>query len=458
MIRPHFGIRARTTLSATIVAGVVLGLASVALVAFVRIALHTSIEAAAVTRASDLALLAHSGSLPPTLPGRGEALLVQVLEGGRVVASSPSIAGDEPFTTVRVQPGASRSFTLTAMPPESVNATDTDSEPTTPFLVVARGVSTPTGSATVLVAAALSPLEDTSTALVPLLSVGMPVILIVLAATVWALTGVALRPVTSIQSEAESISLSELDRRLPVPDARDEIRDLTETMNRMLDRLETASILQRRFTANASHELKSPIAAIRTMVEVASRDPERADLSALFDDILAEDLRLELLVADLLILGQADENALRLARSDFDLASLVEEEVRAVSVPTGRTIDASGIVGAPLNADSARVRQVLRNILDNALRHSASQVWVSTKLDGSEAVLTVSDDGPGVPLEARERVFERFVRLDDSRSRREGGTGLGLAVCRAIVAAHGGTIRVADPEHGGATFEVRLPA
>jgi signal transduction histidine kinase len=458
VIRPSFGIRARTTLSATVVVGVALILASVSLVLFMRHALRTSIEAAAATRASDVALLARSGSLPPSLPGRGEALLVQVVAAGdRVIASSPSIEGDAPFSLGALPAGHSRTFTLDALPAEKVNAADADSEPATPFLVIAHGVQTSKGPVTVLVAASLSPLEDTSDALVPLLSGGVPVVLLVLAATVWALTGLALRPVASIRAEAEAISSSELDRRLPVPAAHDEIRDLSETMNRMLDRLETASVLQRRFTANASHELKSPIASIRTMLEVARHNPEHADLPSLFDDLLAEDLRLELLVADLLILGQSDEGALKLSLSAFDLGAVAEEEVRAVTAPNGRRIDTSGITDVMVTADSARLRQVLRNLLDNAIRHAVSTVWVSTRADGSTAVLTVSDDGRGIPADARERVFDRFVRLDDNRSRIEGGTGLGLAVCRAIVAAHRGTIVVVEPEHGGATFEVRLP-
>jgi signal transduction histidine kinase len=457
VIRPSFGIRARTTLSATVVVGVALVVASVSLVLFMRHALRTSIQAAAVTRASDVALLARSGSLPPSLPGRGESLLVQVVSGERVIASSPSIEGDAPFTRVGVEPSVLRTFTLDALPAETSTGSDVDPEPATPFLVTAHGVQTPKGPMTVLVAASLSPLEDTSDALVPLLSGGVPLVLLVLAGTVWALTGFALRPVASIRAEAESISSSELDRRLPVPDANDEIRDLTETMNRMLERLETASILQRRFTANASHELKSPIAAIRTMLEVARHNPGTADLPSLFDDLLAEDLRLELLVADLLVLGQSDEGALKLSLATFDLGAVAEEEVHALTTRDGRRVDTSGVTAVTVKADSARMRQVLRNLLDNAIRNAASTVWVSTRAEGREAVLVVSDDGPGIPEDARERVFDRFVRLDDSRSRAEGGTGLGLAVCLAIVAAHEGTIRVNDSEHGGATLEVRLP-
>jgi signal transduction histidine kinase len=456
--RPAFGIRARTTLTATVVVGLALALASAALVLTTRYALRTSIEAAASTRASDVALLARSGSLPAVLPGRGESLLVQVVSGSGVMAASPSIQGEPPLATVTVSPGESRNFVLPAVSekPDTQGA-ELNVEPSVPFVVTAQGVRTPSGPMTVLVAASLSPLEDVSDALVPLLLAGVPVVLLVVAATTWALTGLALRPVDSIRKEAESISSSALDRRLPVPHAHDEIHDLTETMNRMLDRIEAASIAQRRFTANASHELKSPIASIRTMLEVAMHDPAGVDVPGLVEDLLAEDRRLELLVADLLLLGQSDEGALRLGLGRVYVASLVGEEINRVAQPHGPRIDTGGVEPVEVNADAARLRQLFRNLLDNAVRHARGGIWVTTREDGGDLVLTVSDDGAGIPLEDRERVFDRFIRLDESRSRSDGGTGLGLSVCRVIVIAHGGSIRVVEPAHGGATLEARIP-
>lgn len=423
-----------------------------------RYALRSSIEASAATRASDVALLARSGSLPAVLPGHGESLLVQVVSASGVVAASPSIQGDAALATVSVRPGESRTFTVPSVSekPDSPGS-EVNLEPSVSYVVTALGVGTPSGPATVLVAASLSPLEDVSDALVPLLLGGVPFLLLIVAGTTWALTGVALRPVEAVRKEAESISSSALDRRLPVPHAHNEIHDLTETMNRMLDRIESASILQRRFTANASHELKSPIASIRTMLEVAMRNPAGVDLPALIEDLLVEDRRLELLVSDLLLLGQSDEGALRLAVSTFDVAPLVEEEVHSVAKPNGPHIDATAVESLSVTADAARIRQLLRNLLDNAVRHARTGVWVAARQAEGELVLTVSDDGPGIPEEDRERVFDRFVRLDEARSRGDGGTGLGLSVCRAIATAHGGNVRVVSPLHGGATVEVRLP-
>ncbi|HEY3317048.1 MAG TPA: ATP-binding protein [Coriobacteriia bacterium] len=457
---PPLGIRARTALTATVVVGVALVASSVVLVFTMRYAVGSSIRAAAATRASDVALLARSGSLPAAIPGRGESLLVQVLDSGsRVVAASPSIDGDPPLASVSLRPGGTRTFTLASLPESGRSqAAEVNFEPSAPFVVAAQAVSTTSGPVTVLVAASLSPLEDTSDALVPLLLGGVPVVLLVVAATTWALTGLALRPVAAIRKDAEAISSSIPDRRLPVPPARDEIRDLAETMNRMLDRIETASLAHRRFALDASHELKSPIAAIRTMLEVARQDPSGADVPALLDDLLAEDQRLERLVSDLLLLGRSDEGGLRLSLSRLDLSRLIEEEVATVARRDARRIGTRDVEAVTLTADADRIRQLMRNLLDNAVRHASDRVWVGAREQDGCVVLTVSDDGPGIPEEARERVFERFVRLDEGRGRDEGGSGLGLSVCREIVRAHGGELRFADPEHGGATAEVRIPS
>jgi signal transduction histidine kinase len=456
-MRP-FGIRARTTAAAVLVVGVALATGAFGLVGLMHNALESSIAAAAATRAADVALLAKSGALPSTLPGRGEALLVQVVEsGGHVVAASPSLTGGPPLTQVVLAPDTMRVFTVTDVADDVTGVPDPEAllEPDFPFLVAAEGVRTATGTATVIVAASLSPLESTSDTLTSLLELGVPLVLLVVAATTWSITGRALQPVAAIRAEAESIS-SSLDRRLPVPTARDEIRDLAETMNGMLDRIEASAVLQRRFTANASHELKSPIAAIRTMVEVAARNPSETDLPSLLDDVLAEDRRLELLVSDLLLLARSDEHALNLNVAPLDLTRLLKEEAASVRRDGISQVRVRVVQPLTVHADEGRLRQLLRNLLDNATRHAVSTVDLGAHIDGPWVVLTVRDDGPGIPAEDRDRVFERFVRLDENRSRREGGTGLGLPVSRAIVQAHGGAIAVVDSPVG-ATLEVRLP-
>ena len=458
MKRPALSIRARTSLTATVVVGVALVVACVALIYALPLAMRSSIQAAAATRASDIALLAASGSLPSSIPGQGDAFVAQVVSGGRVVARSPDLQGQPAVSNLVLAPGRTRLFTLRRLPEnEASRDSIVEVEPPSPLLVVARGVATPHGPSTVFVAASLSPMEETSEALVPIVLIGAPIMLLVVAFTTSALTNSALRPVRAITDRAATISSSAPGERLPVPLSQDEIRSLAETMNDMLDRIESAGVMQRRFTADASHELKSPIATIRTMLEVARADPARVEMPSLLDDLLAEDRRLELLVADLLLVGQVDERALRLHRVPLDLPAIVKEE--AVSARRGGDliVDTSGVFDVALVADEARVRQLLRNLLDNALRHARERVWVEARTDGGDVVLTVSDDGSGIPASAREHVFERFVRLDDGRGRADGGTGLGLSVCRAIALAHGGSIRVQERAEGGAALETRLP-
>ena len=225
----------------------------------------------------------------------------------------------------------------------------------------------------------------------------------------------------------------------------------------MLDRIESSAERQRRFVADASHELKSPVAAIRTMLEVADASPGSVSLEELTRDLLAEDLRLERLVADLLVLARTDEDGLALETVEVDLDDLVAEEAGAATSRFGIAIDETGVEAARVIGDAERLRRLLRNLLDNAARHAAGQVWVALERDRGSALLTVSDDGPGIPPGQEERVFERFVRLDTARSRDKGGTGLGLAVVRAIAVAHGGWVEVDESRHGGATLAARLP-
>ena len=458
MTRPSFGLRARTTLIASLMVGIAIAVGSAALVFLVTYGLRASFQSTAETRAADIALLAQEGPIPASLPGRGDALLAQVVVGGKVVASSRDLSGRGPLVDLSPKPGETLSRQLDSIPDlQDPSNQVIDVDPNTAFLVTARGVSTKNGLATVIVASSLSPLEDTVGVLVPVLLAAAPIGLALVAVATWVLTGIAFRPVKAIRDRAETISSSAPGERLPVPIARDEIHDLAETMNGMLQRIEDSSVAQRQFISDASHELKSPIAAIRTMVDVARHDPSRVDLPALLGDVAAEDQRLELLVADLLLLATADEGGLRVSRRAVDLARIMSEEVASMVPRDGVTFEVVPMPPVEAVADEARVRQLMRNLLDNAVRHARTGVWVALAEEDGTARLTISDDGPGISEDSRERVFDRFVRIDKGRGRSDGGTGLGLPVSRAIVQAHGGTIQVANPLHGGATVEVRLP-
>jgi signal transduction histidine kinase len=228
-------------------------------------------------------------------------------------------------------------------------------------------------------------------------------------------------------------------------------------MNRMLDRLQRAQARQRRFVSDASHELRSPVTAIRQHAEVALAHPDRATTTELAGTVLVEDLRIQRLVEDLLVLTGADEHALAPRRRPVDLDDLVFEEARRLRDAADLRINTGEVSAARVHGDPSGLRRVLRNLGDNAAQHASTHVKFALDERTDVAVLAVDDDGPGIPVADRERVFERFVRLDDARARDDGGSGLGLAIVAELVGAHGGTVAVASSPLGGARIEVTLP-
>jgi len=451
------GMRFRTTALATVVVGLALTACGVALVTLTHATLSSSVRTTAESRARDVAALAEEGTLPVPLPGRGEALVAQVVTvDDTVLSSSADIEGEGPLSDVRLSPGQAFAQRVRRFEPFD-DGDDDEDDGEGPVWLVGLGVLTPDGEATVLVAASLDPAESFVEASVPLLLAALPVILAVTAGAVWILAGRTLQPVENIRTQAAAISATELGRRVPVPASRDEVHRLAVTVNAMLGRIEAAALQQRRFVADASHELRSPVAAIRTMLEVAQRNIGAVDCGELIEDLLREDLRLECLTADLLTLAQHDERGLAVRKEEVNLAGLVREEIAAAQSRRRVSVHLASESAVSLLADAAMVRSIIRNLLDNAIRHATDGVWVDTFIDGDAVVAQVSDDGPGIVMADRERVFERFVRLDEARNRSEGGAGLGLAVCRAIAETHGGSVRVVEPLCGGATFELRLP-
>jgi signal transduction histidine kinase len=276
-------------------------------------------------------------------------------------------------------------------------------------------------------------------------------------ATTWLLVGRALAPVEAIRAEVDAISGDALHRRVPDPPAGDEIGRLARTMNRMLGRLEQAQARQRRLVADASHELRSPVATIRQHAEVALAHPDRTTTTELAATVLAEDLRLQRLAEDLLLLTRADEHTLALRRRPVDLDDLVFDEARRVRGATGLGVDTTSVSAGRVEGDPAGLRRVLRNLGDNAARAAGGHLAFSVVEDDGVVRLTVDDDGHGIPEADRERVFERFVRLDDARARDDGGSGLGLAIVAELIAAHGGAVAITSSPLGGARVEVTLP-
>ena len=291
-----------------------------------------------------------------------------------------------------------------------------------------------------------------------ILWISVPALILLVGFAVWYLAGRALRPVEAIRAQAEAITGTTLDRRVPEPKTKDEVGRLARTMNAMLDRLERSSQKQRQFVSDASHELRSPIASIRTNLEVALRNTDRADWPEAARRALADDERMEQMVTDLLDLARLDEDIEAVpitALPEVDLDELVlDETLRAHR----SAVDTTRVSAGRVHGRREQLARVVRNLLDNADRHASSRVALSLQ-NGTEAVeLTVEDDGPGSAPEDRERVFERFTRLDDGRARDDGGLGLGLSMVKTIVERHGGTIVVDESPLGGARFAVRLPA
>jgi signal transduction histidine kinase len=269
-----------------------------------------------------------------------------------------------------------------------------------------------------------------------------------------------LRPVEAIRNEVAMIGGKDLERRVSVPAGDDEIARLARTMNGMLGRIETATRRQQQFVADASHELRNPLTRIRSELEVDAAHPESADLAATHRSILDETIALQQLVDDLLQLARADAGvaATPATRGPVDLDDVVLREAARLRASAATiTVDTSNVSGAQVSGDPAQLTRVVRNLADNAARHAAAAVTFTLTEQDHSAVLTVTDDGPGIPAEDRERVFERFTRVDDARNAAHGGAGLGLSITREIVQAHGGRVAI-DPDHApGTRVVVVLP-
>ncbi|WP_299529114.1 cell wall metabolism sensor histidine kinase WalK [uncultured Streptomyces sp.] len=283
---------------------------------------------------------------------------------------------------------------------------------------------------------------------------GLPVLLAVVAGVSWLVTRRALRPVEGIRRELAAITASEdLARRVPEPDSRDEIARLARTTNETLSVLEASVERQRRFVADASHELRSPIASLRTQLEVGEAHPDLLDVPG----AVADTVRLQVLAADLLLLARLDAGE-RPGDAPVDLGALVREEL---AQRTGdRVAPELSVADGALEVTGSRgqLARVVGNLLDNARRHAEGWTAVAVGREAGHVLVRVDDDGAGVPEGERERIFERFVRLDDARGRDDGGAGLGLAIARDVAVRHGGTLTAGPAPRGGARFTLRLPA
>jgi signal transduction histidine kinase len=449
-------LRARITLLATAVFTVALILAGVILLVTVGKSLLNTLDSSAERTGTDVAALVNTGRLPSqVLAGSGGASMVQVVDAdNQVLAASPgvdtAVSMVTPEELTRLREG--RHLTVSG-----ARASQDD-----PIRVVGVAANTRAGPRTVLVGTDLGRVFDSSRLLQRALLLGGPLIVIAMAALTWWVVGLTLRPVGELRRGAAALSASGLARsRLPVPDAQDEIHSLALTLNGMLDRLDTSTGRQRRFVGDAAHELRSPIASLRLQLEVAQRLDQSPAMRELTDDALLDVDRLTHLIDDLLALARSDErggvNSRLPVRLD-ELAAAIVNAYRDARIPV-QLVQTESIT---VLGDKDGLHRVLVNLIDNAVRYATGQVSVAVYTQPpagtgfADAVLCVSDDGPGVPANKRERVFDRFYRLDTARSRAEGGTGLGLSIVREIITAHGGTVQLRDNEPG-LIAEVTLP-
>jgi signal transduction histidine kinase len=434
-------VRFRTTAVAVAVVAVALLVGAVVLVALVRGSLRDGVEAAAEERASALADQIESSGLPAAEddsddPDDPEDLVWQVIAvDGSVVRSSQPLAEalpTEDADEVRL-PGADHAY-----------------------LVTTADAATGGREYDVAVAGSLEEVEESTAALLTPLLVGLPLVLLLVGGTTWLVAARALAPVERIRQEVELITGDRLDRRVPEPPSRDEVHRLSRTMNQMLSRLQGSRERQQQFVADASHELRSPLASLRQTAEVARVHPGALPEGELAEAVLEESARMQRLVDQLLLLTRADEGVVARADQDVDLDDLALAEAKRVVRP-GLDVDTSGVGAGRVRGDLTALGQVVRNLVDNAARHAGALVAVGVRETGALVELVVEDDGPGIPDDQRERVFERFVRLDEARARDAGGSGLGLAIVKEIVAAAGGDVDVSSSDLGGARFVVRLP-
>ncbi|WP_328896395.1 sensor histidine kinase [Streptomyces sp. NBC_00236] len=478
-------VRARAALGATVVVAVALAVAGLSVLLVLRANLTDQAGLQAEVAAREVA-----GQLALGVPydrletGDEEDHPVQVTdEDGRVVAVSKDLEAISGTGTDRITP------TLPSSPSPSASAKDGeedgDDDDGTDSPDPARGeVSTDdpdftNGTATVdgdradyrfasveatnaagltLTVHAGAPLAAEQRAVGSVrgaMLTGLPVVLLVVAGVTWLVTRRALRPVEGIRREMAAITASEdLSRRVPEPGSHDEIARLARTTNETLTALEASVERQRRFVADASHELRSPIASLRTQLEVGAAHPELLDVTG----AVADTVRLQALAADLLLLARLDAGE-RPGTALLELGALVREEV---SQRTGDRIPVTVSVaeetgGLEVTGSRTQLARVVGNLLDNAERHARHAVAVAVRAEGGGVVVEVTDDGDGVPEAERERIFERFVRLDDARTRDEGGAGLGLALARDVAVRHGGRLTVTDAGERGARFVLWLP-
>ncbi|MCW2839804.1 MAG: hypothetical protein JWR55_1287 [Aeromicrobium sp.] len=445
-------MRVRSTIAGTavILIGSIIG--SLLLILLLERALTATAKENADSRAEDIARLITDSDTPGLSvdleDNTGEDQVIQVLDGSRrVVSASSQQAARRPLTNLAPRSGQTLHATKQTIPVLGSESL---------FIVTALGVTVDGQLCTIVIATSVGSQSESVSALVRYLVVLVPVGSVLVAIGMWIVVGRSLRPVERIRLRVANIGAKHLGERVPVPDSDDEIARLAQTMNEMLERLDTGHRLQRAFVADASHELRSPLTSLSTSLDVVGESPSADRWVETRTVMTAEVARMARLVDDLLLLAKADDRGMVLQVEDVDLDDIVEDEARRLRSHERLQVT-TAVVPVRVRGDRGRLARAVRNVVENAAAAASGTVFVGLDVTDGSARIAVEDDGPGVPREHRDRVFERFVRLDDSRSRDSGGSGLGLAIVREIVASHGGTVTMDHAPMGGARVVLTVP-
>jgi signal transduction histidine kinase len=433
-------IRLRTTLIAVTIVAAAFVTGATALVAVLQHQLITEIDTALRTRLDDLQTTSTGGiRLPASLPDTGdEGTVVQILGAdGAVITQSTNIKQRIPLIASSPA-GITQIRTLEQAPIGDTAAYR---------LAVRRAVSSDR-EIDLVVGSSLDPTRESVYTLRRSLLLGIPLLLLLVGAVTWFAAGRVLAPVESIRATMADISASDLSRRVSEPTGRDEISRLARTMNQTLDRLQAASDKQRAFVGDASHEFRTPLASLLAQLEVLLANPERIDQPLVVRRLHEDARRLQHLADDLLFLAVHDDGQRQPVRALVDLDELVIRAVEPIRAHDTVKVDISKVEGGRVLGDASQLARLLANLLDNAEQHAIDQITVELHTTDATVELIIADDGPGIPVVDRERIFERFTRLDAARQRQQGGAGLGLAIVKSIANEHDATITVADSNHG----------
>ncbi|MGI3779388.1 MAG: sensor histidine kinase [Janthinobacterium lividum] len=446
----RIGVRGRSVLAAVVVVVVAMLIGGTGLVLLLESSLEQSVEATGRARAAEVVSRVTTNGVQATADtlsdqSRTDAVTLMLDARGAVIGSSRRSA----TTALSPQRPAVDAYDSVEL---DLDTLDEGGE----WKVVTTALTSDRQTYYVQVAVPVRIQRDTVSTVALLLLAGTPLLLGAVAAAVWVLVGRALRSVERIRTTVAEIDARALTARLEVPPTGDEISALVSTMNAMLDRLQASDRAQRTFVSDASHELRSPLATLSTAAELAGRTTDEEVRTRLLETMNAELVRMRGLVGNLMTLARADAHDVTTSPTDVDLDDLVDHEARRLRATSGLEVS-TWIEPVRVRADQAMLAQPLRNLVDNAERHAAEQVALTLTTQGDEAVVWVDNDGPEVDPADRERVFERFVRLDVSRTRDAGGSGLGLAIARAGVASQGGRVAVVEHPQGWCRFEIRLP-